>query len=147
MVGSSNHFTPPPGLKRRGGDIEEGSDFDEEERKTETWEITAATQAQTEMNSEKESAAVGTAGAGRRKLFLVANKGDPKTTSSTKDATEVQEAVRPNSRHALGRAWPLQLYLYRPYGQEGKRKKKDTREKQTKGKKTDSEREAAKREN
>ncbi|KAJ1214170.1 hypothetical protein NDU88_001796 [Pleurodeles waltl] len=70
--------------------------------------ITAARRTKAETNSEEVAVAEGTAGAGQRKLFPVTNKGDPKTTSSTKDATEDQEAVCLNSGHAQGRAWPLQ---------------------------------------
>ncbi|KAJ1198772.1 hypothetical protein NDU88_002611 [Pleurodeles waltl] len=94
--------------KAEGGDYEECGEYEQEERKKkETGQITAATQTKEEETSEKETAARGSAGAGWRKPFLVANTGDPKTTSSTKDATEVQYALHPISGHALERAWPL----------------------------------------
>ncbi|KAJ1150824.1 hypothetical protein NDU88_003613 [Pleurodeles waltl] len=95
--------------KAEGGISEDGSKFEEEEKQTETGTLTAVTQTQEEAKSEEEAAARGSAGADWSKPFLVANTGDPKTTSSTKDATEVQGAVRPHSGHALGRAWSLQV--------------------------------------
>ncbi|KAJ1115294.1 hypothetical protein NDU88_003520 [Pleurodeles waltl] len=92
----------PDPIEKVESSISEERD-EEEEKKTETGNITAPTQTQEEGKSEKEAAARGSAGAGWRKPFLVVNTRDPKTTSSTKDATEVQEAARPNPGHALGR--------------------------------------------
>ncbi|KAJ1162720.1 hypothetical protein NDU88_003187 [Pleurodeles waltl] len=131
--------------KEEGGVSGVDGEFKEEEEKTEMGKLTAATRTQEKAKLEEEAAVRGAAGADWREPFLEADTGDPKTTSSTKDTTEVQEAVRPNSGHVLGRAWPLQLH--RPSGQEGKRreKRKDIQVKQRKGQKTDSDIEAEKK--
>ncbi|KAJ1202150.1 hypothetical protein NDU88_005951 [Pleurodeles waltl] len=100
--------------KEKGGISGVDSKFEEEEEKTEMGKLTAAMQTQEEAKLEEVAAPRGAAGADWRKPLLEADTGDPKSPSSTKDATEVQEAVRPHSGHALGRAWPLQL-LCRSY--------------------------------
>ncbi|KAJ1162723.1 hypothetical protein NDU88_003190 [Pleurodeles waltl] len=93
------------------------AEFEEEEEKRETGKLTAETRTQEEAKLEEEAAAREAAGADWRETFLRADTRDPKNISSTKDATEVQEAVRPHSGHALGRAWPLQSVVKQDYVQ------------------------------
>ncbi|KAJ1156291.1 hypothetical protein NDU88_009015 [Pleurodeles waltl] len=50
----------------------------------------------------EETTAAGPAGAARWRFFTVTRKGDPETTS-TEESAEGQEAVCPDSGHALGR--------------------------------------------
>ncbi|KAJ1126900.1 hypothetical protein NDU88_005306 [Pleurodeles waltl] len=76
-----------------------------EGRRKETGETTSAVR-QTEAPKERRrKGAKGTAGAG---LTAASRRPAGRTMRVQQDATEGQKAIRPNSSHAQGRAWPQQ---------------------------------------
>ncbi|KAJ1119144.1 hypothetical protein NDU88_007330 [Pleurodeles waltl] len=112
-VGSSSGFAPSPELhmatRRKTG-----------RRRKETGETTSAVR-QTEAVKEKRRK--GAEGTARTVSTAARRKPAGRTTrmpAVQQDATEGQEAIRPNSGHALGRVWPQQeqhceMYLVRAY--------------------------------
>ncbi|KAJ1186056.1 hypothetical protein NDU88_002841 [Pleurodeles waltl] len=91
---------------------EDGGDFEREKEEGERGREDHGCEADSE-GGDNFGGGGGSGRNGRSSLvavFPVASKGDTETTTSTEAAAEDQEAVRLNSGHALGRAWPLQVH-------------------------------------
>ncbi|KAJ1201771.1 hypothetical protein NDU88_005577 [Pleurodeles waltl] len=125
--------------KAEGSDFEERSDFKEEDGDREDHG----------SNANPGGDEFGEGGSGGRnsrsrseETFPRGEQGRPQDHLQHQGCYRGSEGSAPKPRHALWRVWPLQTLRT---GRE--EKKKDIREKQRKGKKTYSEREAAKKEN
>ncbi|KAJ1203563.1 hypothetical protein NDU88_007348 [Pleurodeles waltl] len=110
---------------------EDGGDFEGEEEEGESGREDNSSEA----DSKGRDDFGGGGGSGRNgrsslgAVFPVASKGDTETTTSTEEAAEGQEAVRPNSGHSLGRAWPLQVRgQVLPVGGRWREERRNTRE-------------------
>ncbi|KAJ1129123.1 hypothetical protein NDU88_007494 [Pleurodeles waltl] len=101
-AGSSSCFAPSPGSKK-----DDGGEFGVE--KEETMEKTPAVRRTAKVGKSSKEGAEGTAGAISAAAGQRQARETPGTPPAQRDATEGQEAVHPNSGHALRRGWPRQV--------------------------------------
>ncbi|KAJ1179736.1 hypothetical protein NDU88_004970 [Pleurodeles waltl] len=103
-AGSSSRSASSPGSK-------ETAEVNLRRQKEETTEKTPAVRRTAKAEKSLEEGAEGTSGAVSGAACQWQARETPGTPPAPRDAAEGQEAVHPNSGHALGRVWPQQVKL------------------------------------